>query len=115
VAAALAPGGDPAAGAVLEAELPLDRLPREVPLRLSLASDPRAASPRFLALPVTLRATDDGVQVRHAALPRAARPEPGLLLRLGRRLPLPARRVVVKVMDALAPGLRVRLTHGKKD
>ncbi|MGW0605980.1 glycosyltransferase [Streptomyces sp. NPDC002640] len=115
VPAALAPGGDAAAGAVLEAELPLDRLPREVPLRLSLASDPRAASPRFLALPVTLRATDDGVQVRHAALPRAARPEPGLLLRLGRRLPLPARRAVVKVTDTLAPGLRVRLTHGKRD
>jgi glycosyltransferase involved in cell wall biosynthesis len=114
----LSPGQDAAATAVLEAALPLHDTPREVPLRLSLAADPKAADPRFLALPVSLTASGDTVLVRHAALPRAARPRPGALRglhRLARRLPLPVRRAVVKAMDALAPGLRARLTDRKSD
>jgi hypothetical protein len=107
--------GDGDAVSVLEASLPLDRAPRTVALRLAVAPAPRASAPRFLSLPVTLRVTDQGVRVGHAALPPAARPRRGVLLRLGRRLPLPARRAVVKVMDRLAPGLRARLTDGKEN
>ncbi|WP_166024375.1 glycosyltransferase family 2 protein [Streptomyces chilikensis] len=105
---------DAGATSVLEVALPLDRAPRAVPLRLALAPAPRSGDPRFLPLPVTLRVTGEGVRVAHAALPQGARPRRGLLLRLRRRLPLPARRAVVKVMDTLAPGLRARLT-GKED
>jgi glycosyltransferase involved in cell wall biosynthesis len=114
--ATLYPGEDPAAAAVLEASPPLEGAPREVPLRLFLAPDARAADPRFLALPVSLSVTGDGVRVRHAALPRAARhAELRRLHRLARRLPLPLRRAVIRTMDTLAPGLRARLTYGKRN
>ncbi|MFE5212883.1 glycosyltransferase family 2 protein [Streptomyces sp. NPDC056600] len=114
----LSPGEDAARTCVLEAALPWDEAPREVPLGLSLAADPRAVDPRFLSLPVALSVTADGVRVRHAALPRAARQRPGAvrgLHRLARRLPLPVRRAVVKAMDTLVPGLRARLTDRKSD
>ncbi|MEU3557737.1 glycosyltransferase family 2 protein [Streptomyces fragilis] len=114
----LSPGEDAARSSVLEAALPLDAAPREVPLRLLLAADPRAAEPRFLPLPVSLSVVTDGVRVRHAALPRTAGRRPGAvrgLHRLARRLPLPVRRAVVRAMDTLVPGLRARLTDGKRD
>jgi len=99
VSGALSPAGD--SGARLEAEVPADDL-KDATWRASLCLTPAATEPRFLALPVRLTGSAEGIRVEAAPKPaKSAQPKPTPKPAAAKRKPGLARRVARKLKRAL--------------
>ncbi|MER5520244.1 glycosyltransferase family A protein [Streptomyces sp. NPDC002763] len=99
-------------GAVLDAPLPVRSL-QEGRWRLALCLVADAPEPRFFTLPLVVRNSPEGLKVAKpgpkkpgAAAPKPAakpKPRPSAARRLARKLPLPVRRALVRVLGRGKP------------